>query len=155
MKIAVLLHCKKVHAKLLTCYGNKSAAGCLICLGWFSILHLKDLSRLVTKPTKWHVHPAKTQISKGIRPVWSESSLCAWRKLRSLATQWAHSEDSDQTGWMPRLIWVFTGRTVILLVLSRGGSFVGFIGWVYCTHLAIIDASSLSFVYPWCCYNSS
>ena len=28
----------------------------------------------MTKPTKWYVHPAKTQISLGIRPVWSESS---------------------------------------------------------------------------------
>ena len=25
--------------------------------------------RIVTKPTKWHVHPLKTQISLGIRPV--------------------------------------------------------------------------------------
>ena len=30
-----------------------------------------------TKSTKWHVRPAKTQISMGIHPVWSESSLCA------------------------------------------------------------------------------
>ena len=44
-------------------------------------------------------------------PVWSESSLYAWRKLGSLATHRAHSEDSDQTGRMPRLIWVFAGRT--------------------------------------------
>ena len=36
------------------------------------------------------------------------------KKLGSLATHWAHSEDSDQTGRMPRLIWVFAGRTVIL-----------------------------------------
>ena len=35
-----------------------------------------------------------------------------------------HSEDYDQTGRMLRLIWVFAGRTVILLVLSQGGSFV-------------------------------
>ena len=35
------------------------------------------LSHLMTKPTKWHVHPAKTQISLGIRPVWSEPLLCA------------------------------------------------------------------------------
>ena len=69
------------------------------------------LSRLVTKPTKWHVSPAKTQISLGIRPAWSESSLSAWRKTGSLATHWAHSEDSDQIGRMPRLIWVFAGRT--------------------------------------------
>ena len=30
-------------------------------------------------------------------PVWSESSLSAWRILGSLATHRAHSEDSDQT----------------------------------------------------------
>ena len=66
--------------------------------------------------------PAKTHISLGIRPIWSESSLSAWRKLGSLATHWAHSEDSDQTGWIPRLIWVFAGRTATLLVLSCRGS---------------------------------
>ena len=70
-----------------------------------------QLSRLMTKPTKWHVRPAKTQISLGIRPVWSESSLSAWSKLGFLAIHWAHSEDSDQAGWMPRLIWVYAGRT--------------------------------------------
>ena len=70
------------------------------------------------------VRPAKTQVSLGIRPVWSESSLSAWRKLGSLATHWAHSEDSDQTGGMPRLIWVFAGRVLILLVFSCHGSFL-------------------------------
>ena len=68
------------------------------------------------------VRPVKTQISLGICLVWSESSLSAWRNLRSLATHWVHSEDSDQTGRMPRLIWVFTERTLILLVLSCRGS---------------------------------
>ena len=37
---------------------------------------------------------------------------------------------TDQTGWMPRLIWVFGGCTVILFVLSWGGSI----------HLSILDA---------------
>ena len=69
------------------------------------------MSRIMTNPTKWHMRPAKTQISLGIRPDWSESSLSPWRKHRSLATHWAHSEDSDQTGRMPRLIWDFAGRT--------------------------------------------
>ena len=41
------------------------------------------------------VRQAKTQLSLSIRPVWSESSLSAWRKLGSLATHWAHGEDSD------------------------------------------------------------
>ena len=62
------------------------------------------------KTNEMVVRPAKTQISLGIRPVWSESSLSAWRKLWSLAT---HKEDSDQTRRMPRLIWVFAGRTLI------------------------------------------
>ena len=74
------------------------------------------------KTNKMRVRPAKTQISLGIRPVWSESSLCAWRNLGSLATHWAHSEDSDRTGQMPRLIWVFAGHTLTLLVLSCPGS---------------------------------
>ena len=63
------------------------------------------------KTNKMSVCPAKTQISLGIRPVWSESLLSAWRKLGSLATHWVHSKDSDQSGWMPRLSWIFTERT--------------------------------------------
>ena len=44
------------------------------------------------------VRPAKTQISLCMRPVWSESSLSAWKNLGPLATHWAHSEDwSDWT----------------------------------------------------------
>ena len=42
-----------------------------------------NLNRRKTKPTKWHVRPAKTQISLGIRQVWSESSLSAWRRFGS------------------------------------------------------------------------
>ena len=66
----------------------------------------------MTKPTKWHVRPAKTQISLGIRQVWSESSLCAqWLAKDPPSFLHADSDDSDQTGRMPRLIWVFAGRT--------------------------------------------
>ena len=61
------------------------------------------------KPTKWHVCPSKTQISLGIRLVWSESSLSAWQSTEPLATHWVHSEGSDQTVLMPMLIWAFAG----------------------------------------------
>ena len=81
------------------------------------------------KTSKVSVRPAKTQISLGIRPVWSESSQPAWRNLEPLATHWAHSEDSDQTGRMPRLIWVYPGCTVILLVLSCRGSYLFISTW--------------------------
>ena len=95
----------------------------------YTEIHFKPYQLLMrymlSKYEPWHdktnevsVRPAKTQISLGIRPVWSESSLSAWRNHGSLATHWVHSEDSDQTGRMPRLIWVFAGHTVTLLVLS-------------------------------------
>ena len=57
------------------------------------------------------VRPDKTQISRGIRAVWSESSLCAQWVAKEPSFLHADSEDSDQTGRMPRLIWVFAGRT--------------------------------------------
>ena len=59
-----------------------------------------NMSHDMTKPTQW--------VCAQRCPGWSES----W------ATHWAHSEDSDQTGRMPRLIWVLAGRTLTLLVLS-------------------------------------
>ena len=47
---------------------------------------VQNMSRRHDKINKVTVRPAKTQISLGIRPVWSESSLSAWRKLGPLAT---------------------------------------------------------------------
>ena len=70
------------------------------------------MSHLMIKPIKRHVCPVKTQIGLGICPVWSVFAV-RMKKLGSLVTHWAHSKESDQTGWMPRLIWVFTGCTVI------------------------------------------
>ena len=80
-----------------------------------------QMSCLMTKPTKWLCAQQKTQISLGIRPVWSESSLRTQWVAKDPSFLHADSEDSDQTGQMPRLILVFTGRTVTLLVLSWGG----------------------------------
>ena len=44
-------------------------------------------------------------------PVWSESSLSAWRDLWPIATQPERTTKTVQTAWMPRLISVFAGRT--------------------------------------------
>ena len=104
----------------------------------------------MTKPTKWHVWPAKTLISLGISPVWSESLLSAWRKLGSLATHWAYSEDSDQTGQMPRLIWVFPGRIVILSWSSSNCYSLTVLKWFLKTdtwtaiHRLVVPAAFLS-----------
>ena len=84
----------------------------------------------MTKPTKWLCAQQRFRSALAFAqsdqikcPVWSESSLSAWRNLGPLTTHWAHSEDTDQTGRMPRLIWVFAGHTATLLVLSWGGSY--------------------------------
>ena len=39
----------------------------------------------MTKPTKGHMRPAKTQISLGTHPVWSETSLCSLRVAKDLS----------------------------------------------------------------------
>ena len=59
----------------------------------------------------------QNQQNVGVHPVWSESLMCAhWvAKYPSFLMRTAKT---DQTGQMPRLIWVFAGRTAILLVLS-------------------------------------
>ena len=75
------------------------------------------------KTNKMSVLPAMTKISLRTRPVWSESSLCAQWVSKDPSFLHADSEDSDPTGRMPRLIWVFAGRTTILLVLSCRSSF--------------------------------
>ena len=66
------------------------------------------------KTNKMSVHPAKTQISLGIRHVWSESSLCAQWVAKDPRFLHADSEDS----------WVFARCTLILLVLSCCSSYL-------------------------------
>ena len=90
-------------------------------------LHFPTFEPPHDKTNKLSVRLAKTQISLGIRPVWSESSLCAQWIAKDPSFLHADSEDSDQTGRIPRLIWVFAGRTATLLVLSRRGSFQSFL----------------------------
>ena len=85
--------------------------------------HFKDKeeSRLMKKKKKWHVRPAKTQISLSIRPVWSVFAVRmkkAWVRSYPLSAQrrlWSDWADAQA-------IWVFAGRTATLLFLSWGGS---------------------------------
>ena len=92
---------------------------------WLKLDRLDQMSRLMTKLTKWFVCPAKTQISLSIPPpVWSKFLLCTqWIAknpsfLHVDSEDWsdwadAQAEDSDQIGRMPRLIWVFAGPTSV------------------------------------------
>ena len=60
------------------------------------------LDRLMIKPTKWLCAQRRLR---------SESSLCAQWVAKDTSFLYADSEASAQTGRMPRLIWVFAGRT--------------------------------------------
>ena len=98
------------------------------------------LSHLVTKPTKWHVRPAKTQIS----PVWSESSLCAQWVAKDLS--FLHADSEDWSDWVDAqaelcLRWAhshivgFVMRRLIFLSSSRWQSV-----WVYIHLMQILNA---------------
>ena len=86
----VTAYCKTINTFFITViscimkYGKSSTDTKILLIGW-----VQQMSRLRTKPTKWHVCPAKTQISLGIRPV-----------------RWVFA-----VRMMPSLIWVFTGHT--------------------------------------------
>ena len=114
LKTFYLSFCLFFSNKDLLCFEQKFP---LVRSPFRSILSQIHMSRLMTKPTKWHVRPAKTQISLGIRPVWSESSLCAQWVAKDSSFLHADSEDS---GWSESSL----GAHAILLVLSWGGSYV-------------------------------
>ena len=83
------------------------------------------MSRDITKPAKWLC------AQRRLRSAWAsaqsdQSSLCAQWVAKDPSFLHADNKDFDQTGRMPRLIWVFPGRTVTLLVLSCRGSDVAF-----------------------------
>ena len=96
------LHCLPFHLHLLDTlfcgkttlfkfYDNYSNLyGCRIV--WV-FMYSKNIWAATWQNQQNDVCPAKTQISLGIRPVWSEPSLSARRNLGSLAIHWAHSKD--------------------------------------------------------------
>ena len=79
-------------------------------------MHFLNVSCLMTKPTKWPLRPAKTQISMGIRPVWSESSQCTQRFFMRTAKTLIRL--GGCTGWSVSSL----GAMVILLLMSCDGS---------------------------------
>ena len=90
-----------------------------------------QMSRHMTKPTKWSVRPTKTQISLGIRPVWSESLQCAqWVDQRTQCFFMQTANTLITLGGCPGWSESSLGKKVILFVLSWGGSnFIGGGGW--------------------------
>ena len=83
----------------------------------------QNVNKQITEPprdktNKVSVRPAKTQISLGIRPVWSESSLGAQWVAKDPSFLHEDSKDSDQTGSKPVSFVGFITRRLIWPVLS-------------------------------------
>ena len=111
--------------RIFSLFSSSNRVADTLCLcNWYI------MNRRMTKPTKWHVRPAKTQISLII-----VFTARAWRNLVSLATHWAHSEDSDQPdGWLgwAMVVGSFQCRGVLLLLHIVGqGPAVGYIFYIF------------------------
>ena len=106
--------------------------------------------------TAWQNQQNNLCAQQRLKSAWAsaqsdQSLLSAWRNLGFLVTQWAHSEDSDQTG--RRLIWSESslGVHVILLVLSWCGSI--YFDWIsykriICDLYTFIDQDRSQFTCP-------
>ena len=86
----------------------------------YSTMHL---SCLMTNLTKWHVGPAKTQISMGFRPVWSEFCCLPEETFGSQLLIECTAKTPIRLGRCPGWSESNLGAQIILLVLSWGGSF--------------------------------
>ena len=76
------------------------------------LLILLEKSNVLKLTSENFVHRLfEPQHDKNIRPVWLESSLLVQWVAKGPSFLHADSEDSDPTGRMSRLIWVFAGRT--------------------------------------------
>ena len=85
-------------------------------------MHFLNVSHLMTKPTKWPLRPAKTQISLGIRLVWSKSSQCAQWVAEDPMFFMRTAKTLIRLGGCPGWFVSSLSAMVILLVLSCGGS---------------------------------
>ena len=71
----------------------------------------------MTKPIKWVCAQRRLRSASASNQS-DQSLMCAQWVAKDPRFLHSDSEDSDQTGRMPRLIWVFAGCTLTLLVLS-------------------------------------
>ena len=83
------------------------------------ILSELTLSKCVHKwVATWQNQQNGMCAQRSLRSAW------AWRNIRSSATHWMHSEDSDRTGGCPGWSESLLGAHAVLLVLSWGGTSV-------------------------------
>ena len=84
----------------------------LVSNSWRQVFlwHGSYMSHHLTKPTKWRA-PREDSGSALASTQSNQSALCAQWVAKDSRFLHVDSDDSDQTGWMPRLIWDFSGHT--------------------------------------------
>ena len=87
-----------------------------ILITFFRIGQKLNMSRLMTKPTKWHSAPRGDSDQPEHPPILIKVFADRMKKAWFLSYPLNASEDVDQTGRMPRLIRVFGGRTCHFVV---------------------------------------
>ena len=106
--------------------------------------------------TKWTKRVcAQQRLRSAWAPSQSDQSLrCALNGQRRTQGFFMRIAKIDQTGWMPRLIWVFAGRTLLLLVLScRGSNILLINNEIFCQGLQLRDYDKYIYMCPWKPYN--
>ena len=117
---SAFLICLGIFFKRNWCHKNVHALVCLRFLPYFSGQCIFELR--YDKINKMAVRPAKTQISLGIRPVWSESSLCVQWVAKN--PSFLHADSEDWSDWMDAQADLSLHcALLILLVLSCCSSF--------------------------------
>ena len=108
---------------------------CSLTLSLFTLI--TNMSCRMTKATKWHVRPVKTQISLGICPVWSVFAVRkkkAWVLSYPLSAQWKLWSDWADAQADLSLRW-------------EHSHFVGFVMWrlKYVITIAILNLQQSQF----------
>ena len=97
----------------------------------FSVYVIRNMNRLMTKPTQWHVRPAKTRIE--------DSDQSTWRKL----THWADAQADLSLRWAHSHIVGFVMRRLIRDkdLLRWGKLFVNKLSWRFVSSCMIFFSS--------------
>ena len=107
---------------LITAVNRVAGKNTRFWLSKFRLIFKYVLSQRMTKPTKWTVRPAKTQVSLGVHPVWSVFAIRMKKPCvlnYPLSAQWRLIRLGACPGWSETSL----GTQVILLVLLCCSSF--------------------------------
>ena len=151
--VCMELHCRGYwHSEIITWWHE---AAWLECRWGIKRCYQQRTNNVNEWATSWQNQQNGMCAQRRLRSAWA-AAQSDWR-LRCVLNGWLRTHGffmqtakTDQTGLMPRPIWVLTGCTVILLVLSWGGSNC-FLWNMMATFHCWWDRQSLNSIYALIC----